>query len=142
MFRIEKRFTIPIGHRLSKHKGRCASIHGHNFTILVGLRHFELNKNDMIIDFSALKGRVNEVIDQYDHALLVNQKDALWMTPLAKELCLRAQVFDYEDHDPTAERLSEKLFHDLTKRFEHDPFEVEYITVYENENSKATYSEE
>ena len=144
MFRIEKRFTVPIGHRLSKHKGRCSSIHGHNFTILVGLRHFELNENDMIIDFSDLKAIVGALIDQYDHKLLVNKKDADWMEPLAKKMGFRASIFDHKDHDPTAERLSEQLFLKLNEIFTEMKmtFTLEYVTVFENENSKATYEED
>lgn len=143
MFRIEKRFTVPIGHRLSKHKGRCASIHGHNFTILVGLVHFELDENDMIIDFSDLKAIVNALLDNYDHKLLVNKTDADWLAPLAEKMGFRASIFDHENHDPTAERLSEQLFLKLTELFKTFPHvNVEYVTVYENENSKATYSEE
>jgi 6-pyruvoyltetrahydropterin/6-carboxytetrahydropterin synthase len=142
MFRIEKRFTVPIGHRLSKHKGRCFSIHGHNFTVLVGLMANNLNVNDMIIDFSDLKSIVNEILDSYDHTLLVNKRDADWVIPLAQQLGTRAQIFHEEEYDPTAERLAEKLFKDLYKVFinREANFEVEYVTVYENENSKATYS--
>ena len=51
MYKIEKRFTLPIGHRLSKHKGRCFSIHGHNFDVLVGIKSPTLNDNDMILDY-------------------------------------------------------------------------------------------
>ena len=95
MYRIEKRFTVPIGHRLSKHPGRCASIHGHNFVIYVGLKTFQLNENDMIIDFSDLKEFVNTLLDDYDHTLLVNKTDTDWLTPLAQKLGLRASVFAF-----------------------------------------------
>lgn len=142
MYRIEKRFTVPIGHRLSKHQGRCSSIHGHNFTILVGIKAERLNDNDMIIDFSNLKELANDVLDDYDHKLLVNKKDAEWMAPLAKELDLRASIFDHEGHDPTAERLSEQLYIKLNDLFKVVNIKLEYVTVYENENSKATFSEE
>ena len=142
MYRIEKRFTVPIGHRLSKHPGRCASIHGHNFVIYVGLKTFQLNENDMIIDFSDLKEFVNTLLDDYDHTLLVNKTDTDWLTPLAQKLGLRASVFDGESHDPTAERLAEQLFLKLETIFEPLDFDVDYVTVYENENSKATFSEE
>jgi len=142
MYRIEKRFTFPMGHRLSKHEGRCHSIHGHNFTVLVGLKAEQLNADDMIIDFSDLKSVAGAVLDTYDHKLLVNKNDASWMKPLAKELGLRASIFDHEDHDPTAERLSEQIFLKLDEIFSSmfDHFVVEYVTVFENENSKATYS--
>jgi 6-pyruvoyltetrahydropterin/6-carboxytetrahydropterin synthase len=75
MYKIEKRFTVPIGHRLSKHPGLCSSIHGHNLTILVGVKSPTLNTNDMVIDFSNLKDIVNEVIKVWDHCLLLNECD-------------------------------------------------------------------
>jgi 6-pyruvoyltetrahydropterin/6-carboxytetrahydropterin synthase len=144
MYRIEKRFTFPMGHRLSKHSGRCHSIHGHNFTVLVGLKAEQLNADDMIIDFSDLKSVAGAVLDNYDHKLLVNKNDASWMEPLAKELGLRASIFDHEDHDPTAERLSEQIFLKLDEIFSNlfEHFVVDYVTVFENENSKATYSKD
>ena len=143
MYRVEKKFSIPIGHRLSKHDGRCHSIHGHNFTILVGVKSKILNTNDMIIDFADLRRLVNIILDDYDHSLLVNKKDSPWMTPLAKELGLRARVFDRDhDYDPTAERLSEQLFKMLKEILAPIGITTEYVTVFENENSKATYTEE
>jgi len=48
MYKVEKKFTLPIGHRLSKHQGRCFSLHGHNFTVLVGVKAELLNENDMV----------------------------------------------------------------------------------------------
>lgn len=142
MYRIEKRFTVPIGHRLSKHQGRCFSIHGHNFTILVGLKSPILDENDMIIDFSDLKSIINNVLDYYDHKLLVNMTDKKWLTPLVEEMGFRASIFNNEGHDPTAERLSEQLFNNIQAALEPLEIGIEYVTVYENENSKATYSKE
>lgn len=140
MYKIEKKFTVPIGHRLKKHDGRCHSIHGHNFTILVGLEAHELNDNDMIIDFSDLKRLVNSVLDEYDHTLLVNKEDESWVKPLVDKLGIRFKVFDDFDHDPTAEKLSEKLYYDIQDVLTPMNICVDYVTVYENENSKATYS--
>jgi len=46
--------------------------------------------------------------------------------------------------DPTAERISERLFLKLQSKFNtlYKHIEIDYVTVYENENSKATYSED
>lgn len=139
MFRLEKRFTLPIGHRLSKHKGRCSSIHGHNFTILVGVMADRLNQNDMIIDFSDLKALVNEYLDMFDHCLLLNLDDVVVADQL-KEMGMRVIVMK---HEPTAERLAERLFINLSHQLltKHPNVFMDYVTVYENENSKATYSE-
>ena len=140
MYKIEKRFTLPIGHRLSKHKGRCFLIHGHNFTILVGIKARKLNENDMLIDFSDLKALVNEYLDGLDHCLLLNNDD--WkLADQLKEAGMRTLKISC---DPTAEHLAERLYinirHGLSQQF--PEILIDYVTVFENENSKATYTEE
>jgi len=133
MHRIEKKFTVPIGHRLSKHKGRCKNIHGHNFTILVGLKKNVLNDNDMVMDFSELKKIVNEIIDEWDHCTLLNEEDSDLIETFSDMRCI---AFPF---DPTAERLSRVLFETISQRLTM-PIQIDYVTMYENENSKATYS--
>jgi len=139
MYKLEKRFSLPIGHRLSKHKGRCFSIHGHNFTVLVGLKSETLNENDMIIDFSELKMIVNKILDHFDHCLLLNIEDEKIVDDL-KKLNMRTMTCSY---DPTAEKLSELFYtmiaEDLSRQYPN--IQMDYVTVYENENSKATYEE-
>jgi 6-pyruvoyltetrahydropterin/6-carboxytetrahydropterin synthase len=139
MYKLEKRFSLPIGHRLSKHKGRCFSIHGHNFTVLVGLKSETLNENDMIIDFSELKTIVNKILDHFDHCLLLNIEDEKIVDDL-KKLKMRTMTCSY---DPTAEKLSELFYtmiaEDLSRQYPN--IQMDYVTVYENENSKATYEE-
>lgn len=139
MYKLEKRFTLPIGHRLSKHKGRCFSIHGHNFTILVGVKADELNENDMIIDFSDLKKLVAPILDGLDHCLLLNQDD-IEIAEQLKNLGMRTMLIG---SDPTAEHIAERLYkllrHNLSQQF--PEVYMDYVTVYENENSKATYLE-
>ena len=137
MYRVEKRFTVPIGHRLSKHSGLCKNIHGHNLVILVGVKGKGLNTNDMIIDFSDLKDLVNNVLRSWDHAILLNEDD--YKLPALIEPNARVRSFPF---DPTAERLSEVLFLRLWDRLKEDfNVELEYVTIYENENSRATFSD-
>lgn len=141
MYKIEKRFTLPIGHRLSKHAGRCFSIHGHNFSVLVGLKSAVLNENDMIIDFSELKHIVNNFLDQLDHCLMLNENDKETLEKV-KDLGLRMFPVPF---DPTAERLAETIYYYVENSFQIEPFEniiVDYVTVFENENSKATFMKE
>ena len=141
MFYIEKRFTLPIGHRLSHHQGRCYSIHGHNFTVLVGIKAKELNENDMVIDFSDLKAVVNGFLDQLDHCLLLNENEDSDLIELLKIKKFRVTGVDF---DPTAERLSYEIFHHVGKTLEkmYKNVTMDYVTVFENENSKATYKGE
>jgi len=137
MYRVEKRFTVPIGHRLSKHAGRCKNIHGHNLVILVGLKTTSLNLNDMVMDFSDLKKMVGELIDEWDHAVLINNidKDLNDTFEFANMRCI---TFPF---DPTAERLSEVLYNAIESRIPL-PTQMDYVTIFENENSKATFTVE
>ena len=138
MYRIEKRFTFPMGHRLSKHRGRCFSLHGHNFVVLIGVMSEKLNDDDMLIDFANLKSLVGGFLDGLDHCLLLNESDS----KLAKQLEEAGMRVLTVDHDPTAEKLSEEIFTsiDMALQKMHPEVKLEYVTVFENENSKATYS--
>lgn len=139
MYKIEKRFTLPIGHRLSKNKNRCFSIHGHGFIVLVGLKSEKLNDEDMVVDFNYVKQLVNAFLDEFDHCLLLNGSDIELANQLSK-MGMRTMVFE---HDPTAEKLAEILYETFkpTVPLSWPGVTVDYVTVYENENSKATYTE-
>lgn len=140
MYRIEKRFTIATGHRLSKHLGLCKNFHGHNLTILVGVKSESLNRNDMIIDFSILKDMVKKHLEKFDHCLLLNKSDDMLADILENQYNFKIELFDF---DPTAERLSEYIYNQLKPElFDMLGIHLEYVTIYENENSKATFSEE
>ena len=142
MYRIEKKFSFAGGHRLSKHEGLCKNIHGHNYIVYVGIKSEKLNDNDMIMDFSDLKSFVGNYLKQYDHCLIVNKKDREWMEPLVKNMGWKAMIMDHKDRDPTAEVMSEVFYNYIKSLFKGLDIEVDYVTVYENENSKATYSED
>lgn len=139
MYKIEKRFTFPMGHRLSKHKGRCFSLHGHNFTVLVGIESQILDENDMVIDFSDLKTIVGGLLDGLDHCLLLNETDKE-LGDVLEKMGMRVMTVD---HDPTAEKLSEILYRALKTHLAgiYPHINMDYVTVYENENSCATFYE-
>jgi 6-pyruvoyltetrahydropterin/6-carboxytetrahydropterin synthase len=139
MYRVERRFTLPVGHRLSLHKGRCSSIHGHNLVVLVGVMSEKLNENYMVIDFSHLKAVVDGLLDQLDHCLMINKTDF----KIGEELTKLGMRVMHVDYDPTAEKISEDLYIQIKRTLEkmYRRVQLEYVTVYENENSKATYRE-
>jgi len=141
MYKIEKKFTLPIGHRLSKHEGRCFSLHGHNFTVLVGVKTELLNENDMVMDFSELKRITNEFLDMFDHSTVLNRLKDIELAEKLKDIGTRVILVN---HDPTAETLAEIIYKDIRAGLArlYPLVKMDYVTVYENENSKATYLEE
>jgi len=79
--RVTKRFTFEMAHALRCHDGLCAHIHGHSYVLDVTLRGTPRDepghpKDGMVIDFADLKAMVKRtVIDRYDHALVLHERD-------------------------------------------------------------------
>lgn len=142
MYKVEKKFSFPMGHRLSKHEGCCSNIHGHNFIVMVGVKSKDLDYNDMVIDFSKLKDLVQPIMDFYDHSTTLNECDLEKFGKPLVDLGMRVNILT--DGDPTAEHLAKEIY-DLIKKELNEYYSwvtLDYVTVFENENSKATYCEE
>ncbi len=140
MYKVCKTFKVPIGHRLSKHKGLCKNIHGHNLKIEVELMTEVLNWNDMVIDFHKLKEEVNKTLDKYDHTTLFNIKD-VENAEFFTQAGYRVEYISPLDQDPTAEVFSHFLYRVLSERFRMDDIKVGFVRIWENDDSYAEYSE-
>lgn len=81
IIRITKTFDFEMGHALTGYDGKCANIHGHSYRLEVTLigkpeTNLQSPKIGMVMDFSDLKKIVRqEVIDQWDHALVLREDD-------------------------------------------------------------------
>lgn len=71
---ITKSFTFEAAHKLPKHNGKCARLHGHSYRLEVavaGKLISEGSSEGMVIDFSDLSKIVEkEIIEQWDHQFL------------------------------------------------------------------------
>ena len=138
MYRLSKEFTFAMGHRLSCHKGLCKNFHGHNYTIIVGIKTEFLNEAGMVIDFSVLKGIVNSHLDEMDHALMVNNNDEDFIIKMKEHFSeMKVIITPFE---PTAENMAREIFMNVEKQIMSFGVEVDYVTVYETDTSQATYS--
>ncbi len=107
IYRVCKSFEIESGHMLSKHPGRCRLPHGHSRRVDLVISSPTLDASDMVCDFKALKLAVEDHLDQYDHALLVNSEDAI-LDELSEQYKDRLIVL--EDEDPTTEVLARRIY--------------------------------
>jgi len=143
MWTLEKEFNIAIGHRLMKNLNLCQNIHGHGFRILIGIKAEKLNKDDMVIDFSDVKKMITPLLDEWDHATILNENDekVLWDLESHSFKIVRVKG------DPTSENLCKILYEKINERFEeikiqnnfYINFELDYVTIYETPTSKMTY---
>ena len=116
VYRICKQFEVENGHQLSKHRERCRFPHGHSRRVEVVVEADQLDANDMVVDFKALKQAVGDFLDRYDHALCVNVADPLY--PALAELYGGdgSRIIPYEGEDPTSEVLAREMFEFIRDR--------------------------
>jgi 6-pyruvoyltetrahydropterin/6-carboxytetrahydropterin synthase len=76
--RLTKIFTFETSHFLYNYNGLCKNIHGHSykFYVTIGGNVKQLHgdtEDGMVADFTSIKKIVNQfVVDEFDHALVVN----------------------------------------------------------------------
>ncbi len=150
MYRVAKRFEVECGHRLAKHPEKCRFPHGHSLKIEIVVQGTKLDENDMVCDYKALKTVVADLVDQLDHAMVLNSND-----PQLESLrVVGDRVLLFEDRDPTTEVLAQWLFDGISERLETaDEVEspsgamysiptgltVERVRVWETSSSWAEY---
>ncbi|MDD2584298.1 MAG: 6-carboxytetrahydropterin synthase [Bacteroidales bacterium] len=106
IIRVTKEFRFEGAHSLVNYDGKCRSIHGHSYKLLVTLKgspqkESKEPKTGMVIDFSELKRVINKIIvDKYDHALILRE-DAL----LAQEILDSYGNVIITPFQPTSENL-------------------------------------
>jgi len=111
-FRIAKTFEVEYGHRLSKHPEKCRFPHGHSLRIEVVARGRELNDQDMVCDYKALKIVVADVVERLDHAMALNSADP----QLDGLAAIGERVLLFDDCDPTTEVLARWIFEQIAER--------------------------
>jgi len=80
----------------------------------------------------------NEFLDMFDHSTVLNRLKDIEIAEKLKDIGTRVILVNC---DPTAEKLAEMIYKDVQIGLArlHPLVKMDYVTVYENENSKATY---
>jgi 6-pyruvoyltetrahydropterin/6-carboxytetrahydropterin synthase len=82
MLTITRKLEFDAGHRIPDHNSQCRNLHGHRYVLEITLTgqvvdHDGQADNGMIMDFSDVKNLAREnLVDLWDHAFLVYEKDA------------------------------------------------------------------
>jgi 6-pyruvoyltetrahydropterin/6-carboxytetrahydropterin synthase len=106
--RITKEFNFEMAHALWNYDGLCSNIHGHSYKLFVTLigtinNNIESPKNGMVVDFGDIKKWVKtSLVDEFDHALLVNEKADFQSIEATMQMFNRLKIMSFQ---PTCENL-------------------------------------
>jgi len=91
------------------YQGACGKIHGHTYRveITVGQKGLELPESGMLLDFARFSEVGDWIIENWDHALLLNPQD-----PLVPVLKVYGQKV-WAEIEPTAENMAKYLLEEI-----------------------------
>ncbi len=116
---LEKRFRFEAAHRLPKHDGKCARLHGHSWVLTVQVGAGSLTrsgpKSGMVVDYGDISKVVKPLVDAHLDHWFLNESTQL--------------------EDPTSERIAAWVFGRLREKLPG----LEAVVVEETCTSKATY---
>ena len=122
MYEIKIVTTFAAAHSLRNYPGNCKNIHGHNWKIEVVMQSEHLDDLGMSIDFRMLKQETAGLLNALDHTFLNDHSP-------------------FNTINPTAENMARWLYEALSKRVNGPHAKVSRLSVWENENSSASYFE-
>ncbi len=70
MFKLSVTDIFSAAHRLCGYQGACSELHGHNWTVRVGVRASETDEIGLALDFGVIKAKLREVLAEFDHTYL------------------------------------------------------------------------
>ena len=121
--------------------GPCRNIHGHSYSLNVTVAGNPITEDEhpklgMVMDFGDLKKIVREaVIDEFDHALVMNQKMPVILIDELKENFEKIILLDYQ---PTSE-LMVIDFAERIKSLLPSNIELKYLMLRETVTSYAEW---
>lgn len=117
MYSIKVEADFSSAHNLRGYKGKCESLHGHNWKIEVEVASAKLDKTGMVLDFRKVKDKLGLIMEKLDHKYLNN-------------------LAFFKKVNPTSENLARYIYDQMRTH----GIEPKAVTVWESENSSATYS--
>ena len=133
MYSVTKRIEFCYGHRLLDYDGICKHPHGHNGLVEVEVRSGQLDKRNMVCDFSDIKRVVKGWIDRdLDHKMLLRRDD-----PLVKALQQLGEPVYLCESNPTAEHIAKIIYQHAAG----EGLPVVRVKLWETPTSYAEYAE-
>ncbi len=113
-----KQISFDAAHYLPGYNGKCANLHGHRWTVEVGVEDFVDPSTGMVVDFNWLKAFLQSIADQLDHRT----------------------VNDFIDN-PTAENIARHVAWEWTREpwSKGECAELKYVKIWETPESCIVY---
>ncbi len=122
MFEVSVRSSFSGAHRLRGYRGKCEELHGHNWDVEVCIGTSKLDETGIALDFKLLKQKLSDVLAEFDH-------------------CDLNKLHYFKKANPSAENIAKYIYTNLKKSLKIKGIKLVRVSVWETEDSCATFSE-
>ena len=122
MFKIKILSNFSAAHFLRGYKGKCESLHGHNWKVEVMVLASKLDELGMVMDFSELKKITKRILEDLDHKQI-------------------NEIEYFKQYNPSSEEMAKYIFDRIQSEVKGKGVAVYEVRVWETESSCAIYSE-
>ena len=120
MYEVTVEDSFAAGHYLRDYKGKCENVHGHNYRVRVTVQGENLDSTGLLVDFIDLRQAVKTIVARFDHQFLND-------------------VSPFDHLNPSAENIARYFSQELEPRVKQNGARVQSVTIWETDNSFATY---
>ncbi len=120
MYELKIITEFSAAHNLRDFRGKCESLHGHNWKVEVVVSGSGLDQSGVVLDFAEIKAATREIMSEIDHRYL-------------NELPF------FIEHNPSSENIARYIFERLQKKIENDRVRVSRVTAWESQDASASY---
>ena len=90
MYSIKSEVTFDAAHRLPDYPGKCSCIHGHTYRAIFDMKFdasdINLSIKPFIMDFGSFKKIIKDLVDVWDHTIVLYEKDPIIASMLDADL--------------------------------------------------------
>ncbi len=116
---VEKHFDAA--HSLRGYKGKCETLHGHRFQVVVKIQATGLNNIGLAYDFTVLKQHLGNILEKFDHSYL-------------------NEVPPFDKINPSSENIAATIYNELQIKLAVDPVSLSCVEVWEAPEQGVAYS--
>ncbi|MFH1406859.1 MAG: 6-carboxytetrahydropterin synthase QueD [Candidatus Omnitrophota bacterium] len=132
MYEIKVSGQFSAAHALKGYKGKCENLHGHNWKVQVAASAAGLDNVGMVLDFSDVRKKLNSVLKQMDHK---------YLNRIPYFSAAGGSASGGKKTNPTSENIAKFIYNKLSVCLKKSNVELTKVSVWETDNSCASYSE-
>lgn len=120
MYELKIITEFSAAHNLRDFRGKCESLHGHNWKVEVVVGGSGLDRSGVVVDFAEIKAATREVMAEIDHRYL-------------------NELPYFTSRNPSSENIARFIFERLRDKFNDERVKVRRVTAWESKDACATY---